>query len=120
MKLQSKFMGFVVAVCIGIGFVGCGKGSNALSCESDKMKKALEKHRYIKELKSIRSNVKLSEFREQYMGTLGAYMDIEENMFYCECTVESKLNSRNYTETLTFTAERFKGGGIAFYDFFLY
>lgn len=108
-----------VALCLaGIGFVGCGKGSDALSCESDKMKEALEKHRYIEEMKIMRSDVKLSEFRQQSMGTAGA--DIEENMFYCECTIESKIKSRNSTQTLMFTAERFKGGGIAFYDFQLY
>ena len=30
----SKFMGFVVAVCVGIGFVGCGSGKSPIEVET--------------------------------------------------------------------------------------
>lgn len=30
----SKFMGFVVAVCVGIGFVGCGGGKSPIEVET--------------------------------------------------------------------------------------
>lgn len=34
MKLQSKFVSFALAVCVGIGFVGCGSGKSPIEVET--------------------------------------------------------------------------------------
>ena len=119
MRTYIKFIGVALAMIMAFGFVACNKGSDVkLSCDSNEIKKAFEKHRYIEELKMVRTNVTFGEISQQYMGTSG--WDPGENVLLCEVEMKSQIKSKKLTQTLSFTAEYFKGGGIAFYDWDLY
>lgn len=110
----SKIMGFVVAVCVGIGFVGCGKGSDALSCESSSLQKAFKKDKYTDKFRQKSKNVEFSDFKmfvsDGNDPNLGRSTD---TIAFCECIV--KMNGTS--EELTFIAKRLENGKIEFSDF---
>lgn len=103
MKLQSKFMGFVVAVCVAIGIVGCGSSSGAPKCESSEVKKALENHHSVKGMKEIMGEIKFSDFK-----TLSEDKEYPNTM-NCKCVV----TMGGERQTLAFSAERLEDGRIA-------
>lgn len=99
----SKFMGFVVAVCVGIGFVGCGSGSGAPKCESSEVKKAFENDNGVKGVKELFGDVKFSDFQ-----TLSEDKDYPNTM-NCKCV----MTIGGESGPLTFSAERLEDGRIA-------
>lgn len=102
MKLQSQIMVFVLAVCVGIGFVGCGGGSGAPKCESSEVKKAFENSRSVKNLLEF-GEVKFSDFK-----TLSESKEYPNTM-NCKCVV----TMGGERQALAFSAERLEDGGIA-------
>lgn len=103
MKLQSKFMGFALAVCVGIGFVGCGKSSGAPKCESSEVKKAFENYHKVKNMKEMFGDVKFSDFQ-----TLSESKEYPNTM-NCKCVMKFDKES----QALAFSAERLEDGRIA-------
>lgn len=99
----SKFMGFVVAVCVAIGIVGCGSSSGAPKCESSEVKKALENHHSVKGMKEIMGEIKFSDYK-----TLSEDKEYPNTM-NCKCVV--MMGGEH--QALAFSAERLEDGRIA-------